>query len=155
VSDDLDSNPETCVGRCSCYLSNPARYEHYATLVANLGPGERPPLLPGWRWRARSDPGALQAERPVNAQITSILRTPEQMIHDLVRIEQLTLERPISWGHVPGWKPGQRLQRLLANPDDPGAAAALAQLLDEHPELRKELRHWYGHEDQAATHLTQ
>jgi len=107
-----------------------ARYEYYVALVARLGPGEPPPLLPGWQWRRRFD-GARQAERRVNAQATAILRTPEQVAHDLVRMEEWTLERPISWGHVPAWSREKKLSRLLANPDDPGTPEALALLLEE------------------------
>ena len=112
---------------------NVARYEYYVALVAGLGPDEPPPLLPGWQWRRRFD-GARQAERRVNAQATAILRTPEQVAHDLVRMEEWTLERPISWGHVPAWSREKRLARLLANPDDPGTPEALALLLAEQEE---------------------
>lgn len=117
--------------------ANAARREHYAALVAALSPGERPPLLPGWRWRERGD-GVLQAERPINAQIGACLTTQEQLIHDLVRIEEWTLEHPIRWGHVPAWSPAKRLAQIQAHPDDPGADDALTALLAAHPELREE-----------------
>lgn len=86
-------------------------------------------LPPGFRWRSEWAP-YYRIERIANETLSNSYHVPA----DAVAWAELQSAEPISFGHLPGWSKAKRLAQLQAS-NDPMAPAALAALLEAHPEL--------------------